>query len=91
MLNPNDDSNSVSLRSKGRPTSAMRQDAPGDKGDKHAQLVKPAKDAFFCEENSSTQEDELVRFGIDMTKLSDYLDNIIRVVNQHAKLLDDVS
>ena len=26
-----------------------------------------------------------------MTKLSDYLDNIIRVVNQHAKLLDDVS
>lgn len=43
------------------------------------------------EENSSTQEDELVRFGVDMTKLSDYLDNIIRVVNQHAKLLDDVS
>ena len=26
-----------------------------------------------------------------MSKLSDYLDNIIRVVNQHAKLLDDVS
>jgi hypothetical protein len=26
-----------------------------------------------------------------MSKLSDYLDNIIRVVNQHAKLLDDIS
>jgi hypothetical protein len=26
-----------------------------------------------------------------MSKLSDYLDNIIRAVNQHAKLLDDVS
>ena len=26
-----------------------------------------------------------------MSKLSDYMDNIIRVVNQHAKLLDDVS
>jgi hypothetical protein len=50
----------------------------------------PAKDMCFLEE-SSMQEDELVRFGIDMSKLSDYLDNIIRVVNQHAKLLDDVS
>ena len=26
-----------------------------------------------------------------MTELSDYLDNIIQVVNQHAKLLDKVS
>ena len=26
-----------------------------------------------------------------MSELSDYLDNIIKVVNQHAKLLDTVS
>ena len=35
--------------------------------------------------------DPLVKFGVDMTELSDYLDNIITVVNQHAKLLDKVS
>ena len=45
----------------------------------------------FNLEESSTQEEELVRFGVDMSKLSDYLDHIIRAVNQHAKLLDDVS
>ena len=33
----------------------------------------------------------LVKFGVDMSELSDYLDNIIQVVNQHAKLLDKVS
>ena len=37
-------------------------------------------DSLNFEENS-TQDEELVRFGVDMTKLSDYLDNIIRVVN----------
>ena len=26
-----------------------------------------------------------------MTQLSDYMDNIFRVVNQHAKLIDDIS
>ena len=35
--------------------------------------------------------DALVKFGVDMTELSNYLDNIIQVVNQHAKLLDQVS
>ena len=35
--------------------------------------------------------DALVKFGVDMTELSNYLDNIICVVNQHAKLLDQVS
>lgn len=35
--------------------------------------------------------DPLVKFGVDMTELSEYLDNIITVVNQHAKLLDKVS
>ena len=34
---------------------------------------------------------ELVQCGVDMSELSDYLDNIIKVVNQHAKLLDQVS
>ena len=29
----------------------------------------------------------LVRFNMDITQLKDYLDNIIQVVNQHAKLL----
>ena len=33
----------------------------------------------------------MVKFGVDMTELSDYLDNLTRVVNQHAKLLDKVS
>ena len=37
------------------------------------------------------QDDALVKFGVDMTQLSEYLDNIIKVVNQHAKLLDKVS
>ena len=36
-------------------------------------------------------QDPLVKFGVDMTELSDYLDNLTRVVNQHAKLLDKVS
>ena len=36
-------------------------------------------------------QDPLVKFGVDMSELSDYLDNIIKVVNQHAKLLDKVS
>ena len=31
---------------------------------------------------------DLVQCGVDMSELSDYLDNIIKVVNQHAKLLD---
>lgn len=35
----------------------------------------------FNLDDSSTQDDELVRFGVDMSKLSDYLDNIIRAVN----------
>ena len=34
---------------------------------------------------------DLVKFGVDMSELSEYLDNIIQVVNQHAKLLDQVS
>lgn len=38
-----------------------------------------------------TGADPLVKFGVDMTELSEYLDNIITVVNQHAKLLDKVS
>lgn len=29
----------------------------------------------------------LVRFNMDLSQLKDYLDNIIKVVNQHAKLL----
>ena len=36
-------------------------------------------------------QDPLVKFGVDMSDLSDYLDNLTRVVNQHAKLLDKVS
>lgn len=35
----------------------------------------------FNLDDSSTQDEELVRFGVDMSKLSDYLDNIIRAVN----------
>lgn len=37
---------------------------------------------------SGQEGNELVKFGVDMSELSDYLDNIIQVVNQHAKLLD---
>ena len=32
-----------------------------------------------------------MKFGVDMTELSEYLDNLTRVVNQHAKLLDKVN
>ena len=32
-----------------------------------------------------------MKFGVDMSDLSDYLDNLTKVVNQHAKLLDKVS
>jgi len=40
---------------------------------------------------SDENGEPLVKFGVDMSELSDYLDNIITVVNQHAKLLDKVS
>ena len=40
---------------------------------------------------STDDPDALIKCGVDMTELSDYLDNIIQVVNQHAKLLDKVS
>ena len=40
---------------------------------------------------STEDPDALVKFGVDMTELSEYLDNIIQVVNQHAKLLDKVN
>ena len=29
----------------------------------------------------------LVQFNMDLTSLKDYLDNMIQVINQHAKLL----
>lgn len=35
-------------------------------------------------------QDPLVKFGVDMSELSEYLDNLTKVVNQHAKLLDKV-
>lgn len=89
---PNEESAvSISIQCQSRPVSSRAKQDLGQSGEPPSRLEMPAKDAFFCEDNSSTQEDELVRFGIDMTKLSDYLDNIIKVVNQHAKLLDDVS
>ena len=37
------------------------------------------------------KEDPLVQFELDMSQLKDYLNTITKVVNQHAKLLDDVS
>ena len=42
---------------------------------------------------ASTNHDSeaLVQFELDMTQLKDYLNTITKVVNQHAKLLDDVS
>ena len=55
---------------------------------------RPAKDDLSLDEEphlSVGEGDPLVKFGVDMTELSDYLDNIIQVVNQHAKLLDKVS
>jgi len=36
-------------------------------------------------------EDELVKFNVSFTQLNDYLNNIIKVVNQHAKLLDTLN
>ena len=38
-----------------------------------------------------SDDNELVKLGVDMSQLSDYMDNIVKVVNQHAKLLDNVS
>ena len=38
-----------------------------------------------------SDDNELVKLGVDMSQLSDYMDNIVKVVNQHAKLLDKVS
>ena len=40
---------------------------------------------------SDPDDNELVKLGVDMSQLSDYMDNIVKVVNQHAKLLDKVS
>ena len=34
---------------------------------------------------------DLINLGIDMSHLQEYMDNIIKVVNQHARLLDKVS
>ena len=34
---------------------------------------------------------DLINFGIDMSQLQEYMENIIKVVNQHARLLDKVS
>ena len=42
-------------------------------------------------ENIDFNLSDLVRLGIDMSSLSDYLQNIIKVVNQHAALLDNIS
>ena len=56
----------------------------------------PIKDTLSMEDGEAHKSvgqdgDALVKFGVDMSELSGYLDNIITVVNQHAKLLDKVS
>ena len=48
-------------------------------------------DECLAESVGWEHQDPLVKFGVDMSDLSDYLDNLTRVVNQHAKLLDKVS
>jgi hypothetical protein len=35
--------------------------------------------------------EELVTFGMDLSQLNDYLNNIIKVVNQHAALLNTLN
>lgn len=39
------------------------------------------------EHEAKNEREPLVRFNMDLSHLKDYLDNIIKVVNQHAKLL----
>ena len=36
-------------------------------------------------------EDQLVKFNMNFTQLNDYLNNIIKVINQHAKILHNLN
>lgn len=43
------------------------------------------------DDEEQEDEDELVKFDIKFEQLNEYLNNIIKVVNQHAKLLDTLN
>ena len=42
-------------------------------------------------ENESEEQDELVKYNMNFSSLNEYLNNIIKVVNQHAKLLNTLN
>eukprot|EP00347_Sterkiella_histriomuscorum_P017595 403348737 len=42
-------------------------------------------------EEDEEEEEELVKFNMNFTQLNDYLNNIIKVINQHAKLLNTLN
>jgi len=61
--------------------------------------LKAAKKEAVKEESDAESEGsaqvpeakDLVNFKVDMNRLAEYMENIIRVVNQHAKLIDKVA
>ena len=58
-----------------------------ESGQAHSRRDKKEQDDLLMD----SDDNELVKLGVDMSQLSDYMDNIVKVVNQHAKLLDNVS
>jgi len=43
------------------------------------------------QDEDEEEEDPLVTLGMDLTQLNEYLNNIIKVLNQHASLLNVVN
>ena len=58
----------------------LHRDASGDSAPEETFL----DEAVAAESVGWDAQDPLVKFGVDMTELSDYLENIIQVVNQHG-------
>lgn len=62
-----------------------------DKSDLEEKLNQTLTDKTQEDLPEEEPEEELVSFGMDLTQLNEYLNNIIKVINQHASLLNTLN
>ena len=56
---------------------ATNRNSDANSSPKRSRIGKEDKDDLLMD----TDDDELVKLGVDMSQLSDYMDNIVKVVN----------